>query len=124
MEIKEEKPLIIPENCPPVEYLIAGFTKVDASYVLLAGLAGAVLGIAIWVKGGNSIIGVAVFFLVVMIAVSIFGRNEQTENLIDKVRILREYQKAQKKFEYEYVNIWEVGGKRQNATSRKQSSGT
>lgn len=121
MEEKNEKPLIVPENCPPVEYLITGFTKTEASYVFLSGTVGAILGITIWVKGGNSIIGVSVFFTMVAIAVLIFGRNEQTENLIDKIRVLKTYRKSQKQYEYKYVNIWETEGECRNGENTKRT---
>lgn len=119
MQIKEEKPLIIPENCAPMEYLLIGFTKTDAAYVAALGVIGAVCGIALWTKGGNSMIGVAVFFLFLIIAISIFRRNEHTENLIDKIRILKEYKRSQKKLEHKYINIWETKGREMNADSGK-----
>ena len=121
MEEKEKKPLLIPENCPPVDYLIIGFTKMDAGMVALCGAVGAVLGIMIYAYNGNSIIAVAILFLFVMVAITVFRRNQYTENLFDKIRIIREYKKSQKIFEYEYVNIWEMERKKSDAADRIQS---
>lgn len=120
MEKKEEKPLLVPENCPPMDYLIIGFTKTDAGLVVLFGVIGAVLGIAIYANNGNSIMGVAVLFLFVMIAISVFRRNQYTENLIDKIRIIMEYKKAQKIYEYTYINIWETERKKSDAADRRK----
>lgn len=118
---KGDKPLIIPENCPPVDYLIIGFTPMDAGIIAACGLIGAILGIAIYVRNGNSILGVAVLFLIVLASITILRRDRNTENLIDKMRIIREYKKVQKIYMYEYVNIWETERKKRDAASRKKT---
>lgn len=123
MKEKQEKTLLIPENCPPVDYLIIGFTKTDVGMVVLFGVIGAILGISVYAHNGNSIVGVAVFFLFVMVAISVFRRNQYTENLIDKIRIIRKYKKSQKMYEYKYLNIWEIERKKSDATGRRKSSG-
>lgn len=120
---KRDKPLIIPENCPPVNYLIIGFTAADAGIIAACGVIGAVLGITIYVRNGNSILGVAVLFLFVVAAITIFRRDRNTENLIDKLRIIHAYKKAQKIYMFEYVNIWEIEKerKKRDATGREKA---
>ncbi len=118
---KGDKPLIIPENCPPVDYLIIGFTPMDAGIIAVCGVIGAAIGIAIYVKNGNSILGVAVVFLFIVASVTILRRDRNTENLIDKLRIIREYKKIQKIYMYEYVNIWETERKKRDAADRKKA---
>lgn len=120
MENKNEKPLIIPENCPPMDYVINGFTRVDMSYVALSILIGAVLGISLWTKYDNPLIGIIVCFLIIGITTSIFRRNANAENVIDLIRIFREYKKSPKQYEYEYVNIWEQSGRNKRNEDRKK----
>lgn len=107
MEKKEDEKLTIPENCPPVDYLIIGITKIDAAYIGLAMTVGLVAGLLVASSSGNNLIGIAVFFLIVVLTIAVLFRNAQTENLIDKIRVLIEYQRSQKKYTYEYVNVWE-----------------
>lgn len=104
----KEKGLIIPENCPPVEYLLMGFTRNDVLAVVGIGLLGAVAGIAIYQKNGNTIISLAVTFIMILLAVSGVRRDKYTENLIDKIGVIQKYYKMQKHYEYAYKNIWEM----------------
>lgn len=120
MEGKDEKPLLILENCPPIDYLIIGFTQTDVAMIAVCAVIGIILAIAIYAYNGNSILGVAVFFMITIMAISIFRRNQYTENLIDKLRIIWTYQKEQKIYEYEYVNIWELEREKGDATRRKK----
>ena len=117
MKQEEEKPLVIPVNCPPAEYIIEGFKSTDMASVLVFGVIGVVFGIALWLKNGNSIMGVAAFFVVLIIAVTLFRRDKYSENLIDKIRVHREFKSSQKRFDYKHINTWEVG--RANAVTRK-----
>lgn len=122
-EKNKDKPLIIPENCPPVDYFIMGFTKLDSGIITLSGIIGAFIGITIYARNGNSILGVAVLFLFVVAAITILRRDANTENLIDKIRIVREYKRVQKIYLYEYVNIWEIERKKCDAASRGKAIG-
>ena len=117
---KSEKPLIIPENCPPKDYVINGFTKEDIALISLVSLLGAIAGLAVYAQNGNSIMAVAMFFLGVVLAVNIFRRDDCTENLINKVEIIQAYRKAAKKYEYQYVDIWSVEKHEKTARREKQ----
>lgn len=119
MDKENEKPLLIAENCPPIDYVIIGFTKGDIGAIALCALAGTILGISIYAHNGNSIIAVAIVILTTIIAISVFRRDQYTENLIDKIRIIWEYHQEEKYFEYEYVNIWEME-KKSNARNRNK----
>ena len=104
---REDEKLTIPENCPPVDYLIIGITKIDAAYIGLAATVGIIAGLLVASSSGNNLIGIAVFFVIVSLTIAVLFRNAQTENLIDKIRVLIEYQRSQKKYTYKYVNVWE-----------------
>lgn len=108
MTEENRKPLIIPENCPPKDYVIHGFTKSDAAWIAAASLLGALLGIWIYTVNGNSIIAVVIFFLSAAISINIFRRDAAAENLLDKIKIIHAYKKASKVYEFEYINIWEM----------------
>lgn len=123
MEKENEKPLLVSENCPPIDYVIIGFTKNDIGLIALCGLIGTIIGIAIYAQNGNSIIAVALVVLTVIVAISIFRRDQYTENLLDKLRIIWEYHQEVKIYEYVYINIWEQEKKRGDERSRKKIIG-
>lgn len=104
MKEEEKKPLSIPANCPPVEYVINGFTKSDMSYVIGAGIATFVMAIMVYANTKDTIKAVAIGIMGIAMAVIIFHRDLYTENLIDKIRILLEYNKSPKSYIYRYVD--------------------
>lgn len=120
MEEKKEKPLIIPENSPPVKYVINGFTSTDIVYVAVLTIIGAVVGIIFWQDSGNPLIAVIVCCLFFGLTVMFRMRNADTENVIDLIKIFFVYLQAQKKFEYEYINIWEVSERNTINGNRKK----
>lgn len=97
-----DQKLIIPENCPPMDYLINGFTKTDAAIVVLWAIISAVIAISIYTNGGNSIIAVAIFLTLTAIPIIFLARDKCTENVIDKIKILLSYKTETKCFEYEF----------------------
>lgn len=103
----EDSTLIIPENSPPVKYVINGFTAIDISYVGFIGFLGLIIAIILYIKTGNIVKSLFLFIFTVVVAAMIFSRDIYTENMIDKLKILIKYKRMPKKYEYEYVNIYE-----------------
>lgn len=120
MEEKREKPLIIPENCPPAKYMINGFTSTDITYIVVLTIIGAVVGIIFWQDSGNPLIAVIICCLFFGLTVMFRMRNADTENVIDLIKVFFVYHQAQKKFEYEYINIWESSERDTVNGSRKK----
>lgn len=117
---KKEKPLIIPENSPPVKYVINGFTSTDIVYVAVITLIGAIVGIVVWQDSGNPLIAIVICGLFFGLTVMIRMRNANTENVIDLVKVFVDYLNIQKRYEYEYINTWElVERKIINASKKK-----
>ena len=103
---KDKNPLPIPVNCPPIPYVIQGLTRTDMSILGICGGIVLVLAIVIYTKT-DAVKAVVFFFFVMAVAVLIVFRDAYTENMIDKLRVLRRYQKSQKHFIYTYVDeIW------------------
>lgn len=101
---EEQKPLIIPENCPPLKYIVNGFTQNDVEQLVLIGVISLILAVAAYFKTRNTIISVMIVLFIVAAAVTIWHRDIYTENMIDKIRILRRYKKSQKHFIYIYYD--------------------
>lgn len=101
---EEKKPLIIPRNCPALKYVINGFTATDIRSVVIVGVVGLIVAIASFFKTNNSIIAVAILIFFVGAAIMIWHRDIYTENMIDKIRILRRNKNSDKHFIYVYVD--------------------
>lgn len=121
MNEQNEKPLLILENCPPVDYVIIGFTQTDIAMIALWTVIGVIVGISVYAYNGNSIIAVVIVLVTAMLAISIFRRNQYTENLIDQIKVIFRYWREQKQYEYEYINIWELERKKGYAEKRKKT---
>lgn len=66
---KNEKELVIPENCLPVEYLIMGFTMYDILAIGICVVIGSVVALSVYHRTHNSMIAVAVIFAVAIVAI-------------------------------------------------------
>ena len=105
---EEDKPLAIPENCPPVSYpFVTGFTGRDMSYVAVVTVVALMAAIFVYAGTENAVTSLGILIFTIAAAVMVFGRDRYAENMLDKLRILKEYRKSQKHFLYDYVNIYE-----------------
>ena len=106
MDEMSENDLYIPDNCPPLDYIITGYTSKEFAYI--AGVVFAMFIVAGFCFTKNIFIyGLFISVTVIAFAIIFFRRDDYMENGIDKIRILITYIKMQKKYEYEYVNIYE-----------------
>lgn len=103
----DEKPLMIPRNCAPMEYVIDGFMATDFAYTVFVSFIGGLMAIISYIETEDAIRSMFIFAMFIAVAVLIFRRDMYTENLIDKIRILVKYKQMPKKYRYEYVNIYE-----------------
>lgn len=116
----EEEKLHIPENCPPLEYIIEGFTGFDIVGIASVGAVALIIAIVNGVSGGNMIKSVFTFLGIVGITILLFRRDRYTENFFDKVNIQIKYVRSVKEYLYEYVNIYEdMYKKMQEAEGKK-----
>lgn len=107
MENKSEgDELYIPTNCPPLDYIVQGFTGLDLTWVGGFGIVGLIIAINIVVFTGNTIKAVFCVVAAVGLGILIFHRDRYTENVIDKIRIEISYYQSVKAFIYEYVDIY------------------
>ena len=104
---KNEKELVIPENCLPVEYLIMGLTMSDRLAIGICVVIGSVVALSVYHRTHNSMIAVAVIFAVAIVAITLWRRDRFTENIFNKIWIAILYQKTQKNYLYEYVDTWD-----------------
>lgn len=104
---KGDKPLPIPANCSPIEYVIDGFTMVELSYVGIVGMIAFIIGGILFFRSENPLPSLFIIIFLIGGAVVFFRKDRYTENMIDKIRILSRNKNMPKKYDYEYVNIYE-----------------
>lgn len=102
-----EKELTIFENCPSLEYIVNGYTIQDLGYVAILCGVGIAVALIIYFMKGNTLPAVFVFAVIAAFAVMFFRRDRYLENCIDKLKQVYTYIRNQKKYEYEYRNIYE-----------------
>lgn len=102
-----EKELTIFENCPSLEYIVNGYTLQDLGYVAIFCGIGLVVALTIYFATGNTLPAVFAFAVIAAFAVMFYRRDRYLENCIDKIGQVYAYIKCQKKFEYDYKNIYE-----------------
>lgn len=97
----DEKPLIIPDNCPPVVYpVLNGYTAGDMKCIAIVTVIAIVIAILQYIQNENVFISLGIVIFSAAVAIILRGRDRYSENLIDKCRISNEYRKSKKHFIY------------------------
>lgn len=103
---EKKKELYIPLNVIESQDLISGIGGKEVGYIGGALLAGVILAVMIFMLSGSMVLAVLVGGTLVAVTVMLVRRDRFNESMIDKFRFLKIYLKAQKKYEYQYYNIY------------------
>ena len=109
--------LKIPEKVSDHQYVIQGIGKQEMTILIIQFL-GAIGLLLICAIFGNITIGLFIGAAIVIIMFFLLIRDNANENLIDKVRIMMNYSKMQKKYYYEYFNVYDP--KKENTMETKE----
>ena len=104
--------LKIPEKVSDHQYVIQGIGKHEMTILVIQ------LLLLICAIFGNITIGLFIGAAIVIITFFLLIRDNANENLIDKVRIMMNYSKMQKKYYYEYFNVYDP--KKENTMETKE----
>ena len=108
MKEKERDRLFIPVNVRKRKEYVDGFGKDELIKSLIATAFGVVLGIVLFLRNNYQPLYIALVPVVVFAISVIFLRKDKTNtNALDSICEMYEFSKSQKKYEYEYVNIYE-----------------
>ena len=113
---EKKKDLYIPINVPEREDFVAGFGVKELSISGIAMLIAIVVAVAIFTVTQSAFYAVGAGSILVVTVIVLIRRDRFDESIIDKIRFVIAYAKAQKKFEYVYYNIYE--GKEDEKDSR------
>ena len=109
--------LKIPEKVSDHQYVIQGIGKQEMTILIIQFL-GAIGLIIVCAIAGNITVGLCIGAVIVIITFFLLIRDNANENLIDKVRIMMNYSKMQKKYYYEYFNVYDP--KKENKMETKE----
>lgn len=107
MESKKNE-LYIPLPVTDSRDYITGFGQREMGYLIVSFVVAIFIGILFQILFGNVATTVVSSFSFIGLMVIIVRKDNYDENLIDKVHIFIEYQKCQKRYEYEYYDWLET----------------
>lgn len=110
MELLDEnkRPLHIPAQSSDRNDYIQGIGPKEVAIILAALLASAILAVFICVFTGNIPMGLFTGFFMIGSTIIAVKRDSINESMIDKVNIIIEYSKSQKRYEYRYDDVFET----------------
>lgn len=105
--MNENRSLYIPVNTPDADDRIMGLG--DKELFIIGGMTiiTFILCMAMVNSSGKMVIIIATGMIVIATTVLIIRKDIYRENLIKKIKILRNFSKSQKKYDYLYFNIYE-----------------
>lgn len=103
------KPLYIPVNTQDADDFVQGIGSIEVTIMGISMVISVVLGLLLFSISNDSILAVAIAAVIIAVTLLAVRRDIYNENLIKKIRIVRNYYKAQKQFEYRHGNIYECG---------------
>lgn len=106
---EDEKPLIMPDNCPPVVYpLLNGYTATDLKYIAIVTAMAIIVAIIHYIRNENVFISLGIVIFSAAVVIILRGRDRYSENLMDKWRLSIEYRNSTKHFIYEKNGCKEI----------------
>ena len=101
-----KKELYIPLNVVESQDVISGIAGKEIGYIGGALMAGVILAVLIFSFSGSMVLAVLIGGTIVALTVMLVRRDKFNESMLDKFRFIKIYLKAQKKYEYQYHNIY------------------
>lgn len=99
--------LPIPVNVPNQKDFVAGFGGKEITITVIALIISIIIAVIVMINSGNVIYAIGIIGLVLSMTISFIRRDRFNESFIDKLHFMKEYFKAQKKFEFRFKNIYE-----------------
>lgn len=106
-EKNNQKPLPFPVQCPPAQEFFSGFGHKELVIVLISAVFALIILIIIWINM-NEALAVTVGFCIIAITFILTRRNIHQESIVDQIKQIYRYHRAQKRFEYEYYDEFGV----------------
>lgn len=107
MEESNTHTLYIPVNTPDYDAIISGVGSFEMAIFGVSAVVIIIVGLMV-ARFSNTLVAVWIAGLLACVVVLTIRRDNCNENLLKKIFIFRKYIKSQKKYIYQYHNIYEV----------------
>ena len=105
---KEQQKLMIPAQTSDRADYIQGIGKKEVSIIVISLLIGVVLVLFGLFTGGNLLAWTFAAFFEIAVTIIVVRRDAINESVVDKIRIIKIYQKSQKKYQYKQYDIYNL----------------
>lgn len=103
----KKKELYIPVNVPDRNEMLPGFGTVELIACAIAFGAGFIIAILIFVISQDVLKALGTAFVILAVTVMLFRKNQYGENIIIQSKYVIAFHKTQKRYLYQYHNIYE-----------------
>ena len=110
-KLSQKDKLPIPTNCPDADDLVPGIGRKEIMIIGVSFLVAVITALRVYLKIGNVFTCLVIAASIVFFTVIFVKRNQFQESFIDNIKQVIDYHLAQKRFQYEYYNIYEGEGK-------------
>lgn len=104
---KNDEKLYMPVNVPDSEDYVAGIGNKELTIIGICLAVAVVMAIIIYTASGDEVVALAAAGIFIALVILCIRRDPFQESLIDKIKIVIAYHKAQKQYVYSYFNIYE-----------------
>lgn len=101
--------LYIPVHTPDADDFVAGIGKFEGLVVGISGVVSLLLAIISYAVMENVIVAVMFSAIIIALTITIIRRDSHNENLVNKLMIVWDFYKSQKRYYYRYHSIYESG---------------
>lgn len=104
---KNDEKLYMPVNVPDSEDYVAGIGKKELAIIGICLAVAVVMAIIIYTASGDEVVALAAAGIFIALVILCVRRDPYQESLIDKLKIVIAYYRAQKQYVYSYFNVYE-----------------
>ena len=104
---KNDEKLYMPVNVPDSEDYVAGIGNKELTIIGICLAVAVVMAIIIYTAVGDEVVALIAAGIFIALVILCVRRDPFNESLIDKLKIVIAYYRAQKQYVYSYFNIYE-----------------
>lgn len=104
---KNDEKLYMPVNVPDSEDYVAGIGNKELAIIGICLAVAVVMAIIIYTASGDEVVALAAAGIFIALVILCVRRDPFNESLINKLKIVIAYYRAQKQYVYSYFNVYE-----------------
>lgn len=105
--MNDERHLYIPVNVQIDKQYMTGFGNEEVKVIGIGIIIGLIIGFIVYLITGTLPLLMITATVVVAITVSLVAKDQYNENMLSRIKLIYQFGNRQKRYEYEYSNIYE-----------------